>query len=158
VQTVYFTFNTKPDLLRAAYELAVFGEENAPPPMQAWWAQMLEADSGPGMISRFVEGQARINRRAAVLDEVVRSAVHEPEAVAVRVRTEALRRDGFGSVVPSLASRFGLRDGMDAGRATDVLLTLAGAAIYRELVVEYGWTHEAYRDFVARSLQTALLD
>jgi AcrR family transcriptional regulator len=35
VQTVYFTFRTKDDLLQAVYEWAVLGDDGKPPPMQA---------------------------------------------------------------------------------------------------------------------------
>lgn len=68
----------------------------------------------------------------------MRSATHEPDAVAVRARTEQLRRDGFRDVVRHVAERFGLRDGVDVDTATDIALTFAGPAVYRTLVVDYG--------------------
>ena len=40
VQTVYFTFHTKAELLQACYELAVLGEDDPrPPPGQPWYAR-----------------------------------------------------------------------------------------------------------------------
>jgi AcrR family transcriptional regulator len=36
VQTVYFRFHTKAELLQACYEDAVLGEDRLPPPQQPW--------------------------------------------------------------------------------------------------------------------------
>src|SRR5579863_8453646 len=37
VQTLYFSFHTKPELLNACFEAAVFGDDSpAPPPEQGW--------------------------------------------------------------------------------------------------------------------------
>src|SRR6476469_7622437 len=43
VQTVYFAFHTKPELVQACYQNAVFGPENVPPPQQSWHARVLDA-------------------------------------------------------------------------------------------------------------------
>src|SRR6516225_6294752 len=81
VQSVYFTFHTKVELLQACYELAVLGEDDPrPPPAQPWYAAMLEAADGPAALRRFAEGNSAIAARVALLDDVVRSAAHEPDA------------------------------------------------------------------------------
>jgi len=146
VQTVYFRFHTKAELLHACYELAVLGEDDPRPPMeQAWFAMFVSARSGPAAIRAFAEGNTGIATRVGQLDDIVRSAVHEPEAVEVRRRSEQLRRDGYRQMLQSLHDRFGLRDGLDVQRGTDLLLAFGGTALWRSLVVEYGWTTE---DFV----------
>lgn len=158
VQTVYFTFHTKAELLQACYERGVLGEDDPlPPPRQRWWAEMMAATAAPETIRHFVAGNGSICARVAVLDDVVRSAAHEPDAVAVRARSEQLRRDGFRDVVTHVAERFGLRDGVDVDTATDIALTLAGPAVYRTLVVDYGWPQDKYVDWLSRTLAQALL-
>lgn len=158
VQTVYFTFHTKAELLQACYERSVLGEDDPlPPPRQPWWAEMMAATAAPETIRHFVAGNGSIAARVAVLDDVVRSATHEPDAVAVRARSEQLRRDGYRDVVTHVAERFGLRDGVDVDTATDIALTLAGPAVYRTLVVDYGWPHDKYVDWLSRTLTQALL-
>ena len=158
VQTVYFTFHTKAELLQACYERAVLGEDDPlPPPSQPWYAQMMAATAARDTIRQFVAGNGSIAARVAVLDDVVRSAAHEPDAVAVRARSEQLRRDGYRDVVRHVAERFGLRDGVDVDTATDIALTLAGHAVYRTLVVDYGWPHDKYVDWLSRTLAQALL-
>jgi AcrR family transcriptional regulator len=158
VQTVYFTFHTKAELLQACYELAVLGEDDPrPPPAQPWHAAMLEASDGPAAIRRFAEGSSAIVARVALLDDVVRSAAHEPDAAQVRAHNEQLRRDGYTRIISHLAGRFGLPSGLDPASAADILLTLAGPATYRCLVADYGWPHDLFVDWLAATLSQQLL-
>lgn len=158
VQTLYFTFHTKPELLQACYELAVLGEdEPTPPSEQPWYAATLDSRSGPTAIRHFAEGVAAIIARVAVLDDVVRSARHEPDAARVREHNERLRRDGYRTIVEHLANQFGLRADVDIDSGTDLLLTLAGPATYRSLVVEYGWPHAKYVAWLTTALTDQLL-
>jgi AcrR family transcriptional regulator len=158
VQTVYFTFHTKAELLQACYETAVLGDENPTVPVeQPWYAAMLTAADGPLMLREFAAGNAGITGRIAGLDEVIHSTRHEPDAVAVREHSEVLRRDGYRTVVDLLDSRFGLRSGLDLTVATDLLLVFGGAAPYRQLVLEYGWQHQAYVDWLHQTLVAQLL-
>ena len=158
VQTVYFTFHTKAELLRACFERAVLGEEDPlPPQLQPFWRAMLEAGSGEEAIGHFVRGNAAIVQRVARLANVVAATTHEPDAVAIWTRSEELRRAGYREAVQHVESRFGLRKGLSAEKATDILLTLGSAAPYVALVVEYGWTHEAYLDWATGALSHMLL-
>jgi AcrR family transcriptional regulator len=158
VQTVYFTFHTKAELLQHCYDLAVLGEDDPRPPQaQEWYARLMSARSGAAALRHFAAGNGQICARIAVLDDVTRSAAHEPEALAVRANGERLRRDGMREVVEHLDERFGLRPGLDVGTATDILLTLSGGAVYRSLVVDYGWPQDRYVDWLAGALAEQLL-
>jgi AcrR family transcriptional regulator len=158
VQTVYFTFHTKAELLQACFDRAVLGEDDPrPPPQQPWYAEMLAAPTGAEALRHFAGGNGSIAARVARLAGVVASAKHEPEAVAVHERSETLRRDGYQDVVEQLAARFGLRAGVDVDAATDILLTLGGHAVYASLVVDYGWSQEAYVDWLSEVLAGTLL-
>jgi AcrR family transcriptional regulator len=158
VQTVYFVFHTKAELLQACYELAVLGEDDPRPPhLQPWRSELTAATSGAEALRIFVGGYAAIAQRAAVLDDVVRGAVHEPEAKAVRDHSEQLRRDGYRTIIEHIQTQFGLRADLDTEKATDLMLTLAGPSVYRTLVVDYGWTHPAYVDWLALILTEVLL-
>ena len=158
VQTVYFTFHTKAELLQACYERAVLGEDDPlPPTLQPWHAAMLKAPTPTDAIRLFVEGNTSIAARVGVLDDVVRSAAHEPDAIAVRSHNEQLRRTGYHAIIEHLANHSGLRDELDATTATDLMLTLAGPAVYRSLVVDYGWAHETFIDWLTTTLAETLL-
>ena len=158
VQTVYFTFHTKAELLQACYELAVLGEDDPrPPSAQPWYSAMLGATDGHAAIRHFAEGTSAIAARVALLDDVVRSAAHEPDAAQVRAHNERLRRDGYTRIISHLAGLFGLPAGRDPASAVDILLTLAGPATYRSLVADYGWPHDRFVDWLAAILSQQLL-
>jgi hypothetical protein len=118
---------------------------------------MLDARDGRAAIRRFAEGNSAIAARVAQLDDVVRSAAHEPDAARVRAHNEQLRRDGYGRIVAHLAGRFGLRTGLDPTDAVDILLTLGGPATYRSLVIDYGWPPESFVDWLTTTLGQQLL-
>ncbi len=103
------------------------------------------------------EGNSAIAARVALLDDVVRSAAHEPDAVQVRAHNERLRRDGYTRVAGHLAGRFGLPAGLDPADAVDILLTLAGPATYRSLVADYGWPHDRFVDWLTTTLSQQLI-
>jgi len=120
-------------------------------------AAMLEAADGQEAIRRFAEGNSAIAARVALLDDVVRSAAHEPDAARVRAHDEQLRRDGYTRIIGYLAGRFGLPAGLDPADAVDIVLTLAGPATYRSLVADYGWPHDRFVDWLAVTLSQQLL-
>ncbi len=158
IQTVYFTFHTKAELLQACYEAAVLGEEKPSAPIeQPWYATMLAAEDGSAMLREFAAGTSGIATRVAGLDEVIHATRHEPDAVAVRQRSEALRREGYADVIALLDSRFGLRAELERATATDLLLLFAGFAVYRELVVDRHWEHDAFVAWLHTTLVEQLL-
>src|SRR5688572_6188849 len=54
IQTVYFTFHTKGELLQACFDHAVLGPDNLPPEEQSFYAELLAARSGRAALARFV--------------------------------------------------------------------------------------------------------
>jgi AcrR family transcriptional regulator len=159
VQTVYFTFNTKAELLQACFDQAVLGEDDPlPPPQQPFWRAMMEAPTGPEAIRHFVEGNGAIVTRVGRLARVVEATLHEPDAVAIHTRSETLRREGYRDVAEHLSTAFGLREGLDIDTATDILLTMGGPGVYPVLVHEYGWSHDAYLDWLTDALTAMLLE
>ena len=99
VQTVYFTFHTKAELLQACFDFAVLGPERLPPMEQSFFAELLAARSGRAALAAFVRGNTEILARAAAIKEVAESAPHEPDAAAVVARSERLRREGLAQIV-----------------------------------------------------------
>ena len=125
VQTVYFTFHTKAELLQACFDFAVLGPERRPPMEQAFFADLLAARSGRAALAAFVRGNTAILERAAAIKEVAESAPHEPDAAEVVAHSERLRREGLAEIVGMLADRFGLRAGLTGDDATDLLMMLS---------------------------------
>ena len=115
------------------------------------------ARDGRAAIRHFAEGNSAIVARVALLDDVVRSGAHEPDAAQVRAHNERLRRDGYTRVIGHLADRFGLSADLNPPDAVDILLTLAGPATYRSLVADYHWPHDHFVAWLAATLSQQLL-
>jgi AcrR family transcriptional regulator len=159
VQTVYFVFHTKPELLAACYDLAVIGSpEGVPPAQQPWHLAMTAATTAPDSVAHLIEGTTAICERVALLDDTVRAALHEPEAVAVHERGERFRRHDFERIVEHWANRFGLREGLSETACVDLVLTYTGPSTYRQLVVDYHWTIADYQSWLHESLTGLLQD
>jgi AcrR family transcriptional regulator len=154
VQTVYFTFHTKSDLLSRAYDLAVLGEdEPLPPQQQPWYGEMTAEPDVTRAIRRFVEGAGAILTRATPLDTVVRaSAASDPDTARVRALHERWRAEGYRAALEILSLKSVLREGITLERATDLLLLYAGADVYRVLVEDFGWTHDAWVDWTVATV------
>lgn len=156
VQTVYFSFHTKAELLQACFDFAVLGPERLPPPEQEFFADLRAARSGRAALAAFVRGNSAILQRAAAINEVAQSVPHEPDAVSVVARSERLRREGLAQIVGLLADRFGLRAGLSGEDATDLLLMLSSPATYLTLR-RYGWSDEKYAEWLTDALASQLL-
>ncbi|RZT27148.1 TetR family transcriptional regulator [Kribbella sp. VKM Ac-2569] len=156
VQTVYFVFHTKAELLQACFDHAVLGPDRLPPQQQPFFAEISAAESGRAALAAFVRGNTAILTRVAVIKEVAESASHEPDAVAVVERSEQLRRDGLGQVVDQIAGRWGLRPGLDAADAVDLLLMLSTSGPFLELR-RYGWSDTKYAEWLTDALTRELL-
>lgn len=158
VQTLYFTFHTKAELLQACYDRAVLGDgEPVHPQQQRWFAEILQAATGRDAVRHFVAGNTAICSRVALLDEVARAAAHEPEALQVRDHSERLRRAGYRKVINHLSKTFGLRDGVTIDQATDLLLLYGSGPIYRTLVIDYRWPEDRYIHWLTDTIATQLL-
>lgn len=156
VQTVYFTFHTKAELLQACFDYAVLGPERLPPPEQAFFADLRAARSGRAALAAFVHGNTVILRRTAAITEVAESAPHEPDAAAVVEHNERLRREGLGQVVKLLADRFGLRPWLTVEDAADQLLVLSSPGTYLTLQ-RYGWSEDKYIEWLTETIAVQLL-
>jgi AcrR family transcriptional regulator len=156
VQTVYFTFHTKAELLQACFDFAVLGPERLPPMEQPFFAELAAARSGRAALAAFVHGNTAILGRSAAIKEVAESAPHEPDAAAVVAHGEHLRRVGLAEIVGLVAHRFGLRPGLTAEDATDLLLMLSSSATYLSLR-RYGWSDEKYIEWLTDTLARQLL-
>ena len=143
VQTVYFVFHTKTEVLNSAYGSAVMGEdEPAVPQEQPWYRQAVAEPDVTAAVRLVVGGLAVILRRVAPLDRAVRTAAAgDPDAASFLAQNEAWRAEGYREVVSFLRTKRALRAGLTEDRATDVMLFLASPGAYRALVSERDWTH-----------------
>jgi AcrR family transcriptional regulator len=157
VQTVYFVFHTKSELLSRTYDFAVLGEnEPLPPELQPWHAQMTAEPELPDALRHMVSGIGAILARAMPLDNVVRaSALSDPDAARIRAFHERWRAEGYGAMLEILRAKFPLRDGVSQERATQLLLMYVGE-VYRILVQDFGWSHDDWIDWTVATVAEQL--
>ena len=123
VQTVYFTFRTKGELLEAVYEHAVLGPGHTPPHLMPWWPRPGDGQDITEAVTRLVAGTLELLARAAPL---VWSVLGDDGARESYEHHEQLRRLGYAELVSVLAGKHPLRPGLTPLRARDVLLVLTG--------------------------------
>ena len=143
VQTVYFAFHTKSELVSSTYDFAVLGEDDPlPPEQQAWYAQMSAEADVAAALRHTVDGIGAILSRVAPLDTIVRaSAESDPDIARVLAVSDRLRVEGYHTMLDVLCRKSALRDGVTRERAAHLLLLYLGTDIYRVLVHDFGWTH-----------------
>jgi AcrR family transcriptional regulator len=154
VQTVYFTFHTKSELLSQTYDVAVMGEvDPLPPERQAWYLEMTAEKDVTRALRFMVAGIGAILVRAAPLDTIVRaSAAGDPDSAAVRALHERWRAEGYRSMLDLLQGTFALRPGVTPERAIHLLLLYLGMDVYRVLVHDLGWKHDEWIDWTVATL------
>lgn len=154
VQTVYFTFHTKSELLSGAYELAVLGElDPLPPERQPWYVAASEERDVRRALSVLVRGVGEIVRRAAPLDAVVRATgSHDPEAAAIRAYHERLRVEGYRGLVEMLEAKMPLRPGLTPEGATELIVFYLGPHAFTGLVTDGGWAYDDWLDWTVGTI------
>jgi AcrR family transcriptional regulator len=146
VQTVYFVFHTKAELLRRSYDVAVLGEaQRDMPDKQPWYDRAIAEREVTGAIHEFVSGSGKIVRRLTPLYFVARAAAEsDPDLSRVVALYERRRAEGYRDILEVFLAKAPLRDGLDPGRATDLLLLYVGMDAYHALVVDRHWSHDAW--------------
>lgn len=159
VQTVYYTFRTKGQLLCEVVEVTAAGEEDPTPVIQRPWAQaMLSAPSAQRVLALGVEHGTAIFERAAPLWPAVRAATEADSYVEQYWRNvTAGRRAGQTRIIDRLAELGALRPDLDRQRATDVVVLLIGHQVFSELVQDSGWSVPEYKAWLFRTLVQQLL-
>jgi AcrR family transcriptional regulator len=150
VQTVYFVFHTKAELLSRAYDFAVMGEgEPRIPEEQAWYQEMAAEPDVNAALRHLMAGTGDIVRRVTPLYLVARANTESDEEIA-RVQTfhETWRAEGYRAMLDVLRMKAPLRVGLSPERANHLLLLYAGPDVYHVLVDVYRWTHEDLVDWV----------
>lgn len=158
VQTLYYTFRSKGELLCEVIEVTAAGEQDAAPVAQRTWSQeVLTATSGQRVLALAVEHGADIYVRAAPLWSAVAVAAGDSRVEQYWLTVAAQRRAGQGRMVARLAELGALREGLDPDRATDIVVVLFSHDVFGSLVTEAGWTVPDYKAWLFTTLIHQLL-
>jgi AcrR family transcriptional regulator len=160
VQTVYNVVGSKGDVLKAVYDITLAGDDEPVPMVQRpIFRAVIEAPTGRECLTHYAAVVRLLGERITPLVTMVlaQAATGDPDLRAFADTIENERATGTANAARHLAQRFGLRDGLDAEAAADVLWTLTAPEIARRLVSDRGWSWDRYQHWIAITLSDALL-
>lgn len=155
IQTIFFTFHTKQQLLSEALSLAVLGDERPLAPHEREWFDEFAAESDPRLaVGILVDNTQAIFERVAPLLGVFRTS--DPDVAEMWRHSEDLRHEGYRKVVRTLAAKAPLKEGLSVALATDVLFTLLSPDLYGLISVERAWGPKRWSAWIKGVLSDAL--
>jgi AcrR family transcriptional regulator len=159
VQTVYFTFHTKADVLIEAITVAGGGPEATPDVMSRSWLQdVVAASDGARRIALISEHGSEIYRRIGPMFRAI-NAASSVDAEVDRAWQGVVhgRREGMRRICGLMADRGELREGIDPLLAADLLFAIHRHELYLAFTDECGWSFERYKAWTYATLCRQLL-
>jgi AcrR family transcriptional regulator len=161
VQTIYNAFDGKPAIIARICDMAVVGDDE--PVALAEREEVLAIPSATDpveVIDRWLGVCIGIFTRFLPILPAVREAAGSEPEVAAQWRANGVenRYEGARKVAEQLASLGGLRAGLTVEMAADLMWTYASFETAELLIVERGWTPDAYTEHLASTLATVILE
>ena len=158
-ETVYKRFGGKAGLLKAVYDVRMAGDDEpiAIADRPAFRAMVAERD--PRRVVRAYAALAHefMERAGPLVSVLLRVRGVDPELVRFMATIDGERLAGATGLVSMLSAKGGLRPGLDADRARDLVWALISPELYDLLVDRRGWSLDDYETWLAQSLGSALL-
>jgi AcrR family transcriptional regulator len=154
VQTVYFTFHTKPALfLEVVMRLSAGGDAETPVMERAWVRDAREASTPARALALMVEHGTDIFRRLMPLWASIQAACAADRDFAARFAdVVTARRNGMRALIGGLAAKGGLRAGVSADRATDSFFLLQSPQLLSLASGALGWSPERFKAWIYASM------
>lgn len=157
--TVFTSVGGKAALLKAAYDVAVVGDDEPIPLPQRPWAQHVrDGSTQRERISRYAEMVTVVDARYAPIYEAFRGAASaDPEVRDLWQEIRAERRRGAANFVRLICDLGPLREGLDLDTAADVVWILNDPGLYHQLVLEQGWSPANFCTWLGETMHSQLL-
>ena len=159
-QSVYNMAGGKAELLKAAYDAAVAGDDEPVPVAQRPLIQAMIAAPDPReALVLYARLACEIAQRTHRLVTIVlaQAAIGDADLGEFAELIEAQRAAGTAATARHLAARFELRAGISEQAAADILWTLSAPDIVERLVVKRNWSWETYERWLAETMASSLL-
>jgi AcrR family transcriptional regulator len=158
VQSITKNFGNKPGLVRALFDTALVGDDDATPLADRSWITAIHAEPDPRTKLRmFADTLAGILPRTAPIQLLIREAAPYPGLDAVWQQIKFGRLMGMTDMANNLAAGGHLRSGITVEHARDILWTYSAPEIYELLVIERGHSTQDYAAFISSGTIAALL-
>jgi AcrR family transcriptional regulator len=159
LKTVYVAFETKAGVLRALWNLLLRGGEGTVAVAeQAWYRAVLD-EPDPERQLRLNAANSRLGkvRLGAVLEVIRAAAPSDPEIDALWERIQREYHANQRAIVESVAKKGGLRTGLDATQAADIIWAVNHPDVWQLLVGRLGWSPARYEQWCADTACQQLL-
>lgn len=145
VQSLYVRFGGKLEILSAALDVSVVGDTEPVPLLERdWLKRMSEAPDGQQALGLFVDQVTSIMGRTYPLYAVVQAAAAS-EAGELLTANKQQRYNGVRAVAAALADKPGFSERLTVDATADLLYAVISEEHYGLLVVERGWSPEAWQ-------------
>lgn len=158
--TVFSAVGGKPMLLKAAFDVAIVGDDEPTRLIERPASLAVRAEPDPRRyLERYAALATEIAGRTAPIAEAVRGAAGaDADARTVWETHLTQRRVGAANIVVDVLSKGGrLKTGLDSEAAADIVWVLMDPGWYQHLVIRRGWSPERFQRWLAASLQSQLL-
>ncbi len=160
VQTIYNLVGGKPVLLKTVYDVTLAGDDEPVPMAQRpVFRAVLDAATGRDCLAAYAHMGRVINERILPLLTMVlaQAATGDPDLREFATKIETEHGTGTSRVATHVTERFGLRDGLDAAAAADILWALTAPEVTNRLVTSRGWSWDRYETWLATAIVDLLL-
>lgn len=160
-QTVYNAVGSKPELLKAAYDVALAGDDEPLALAERPQAKAMYALEDPvAFLRAYAElGRELLERMGGLALQIAAgAAAGDPDLIAHERITDAERLVGARMVVQRMVELGALAPGLDPDLARDRVWTLNSIQVWALLTRSRGWNGSAYAQWIGDQLCAAILD
>jgi len=160
-KTVFTSVGNKVALLHLAYDYAMAGDDEPIPMSERPGLQQIIAEESPWrQVELYADFVTAAHGRVSKLWLALRGAAEvDAEARELFTKWEGERREAMRSgPIPVFASKKVLRRGLTPDAAADVMWVLNDPALYHRLVHVGGWKPQEFRDWIAFTIKTQVLE
>ena len=159
VQTVYFAFHTKGELLMHLVLATGADDPDAPPHRDRGWIRELVSSSDPRrQLALLSEHGTDIFVRIAPLMGLIEAALAVDANLGTAWReTIRDRREGMREQMQVIGRSGAIRPDVGVDRAADIVFALQRPETLQVLTVECGWTLQGYKAWLHRTLCEQIL-
>lgn len=157
-QAVYLAFGNKAAILKAAHDVAVVGDHEETPVLGRPWVEVAaDCRDARSALDVMIDNVTELTDRAGAIYDVCEATAADPQVGELLATLVEQRRASWQGLVEILATKKGFRADLDPDEAVDILFTLVGPDLRRNLMVNCGWSFERWQDFVRASARAHVL-
>jgi AcrR family transcriptional regulator len=146
VQTVYYVFGTKRNLLAAVLDASVAGDVEPIAVLERPWVDALGAEQdAASAVTHLVEASVAIVARTSPIYEVVRRSAADPDVGGLLDDNRRRRRDDQRRLIEILWRSGHLHPDLDVDTAADVFYGLLNEEVFQLFVADCGWSVERFQ-------------